>query len=319
MPELAVFAISIPAVIVGADWVGNAATTIAKNLSLPRVIIGSTLVALATTIPEISISLISGFKNTPVIGEGAALGSPVVNIGLIFGILLLFSKKEIQRPYFVRTVQILLVVLAAVFFISIGGRVSQTAAAFLILLGLIYLLVESLIGRHEEGFVARIEEHFSRLRGFFGDGRNLLPIFYLIIGFLLLVIGAYYLVESTVVIASILKVPVIFISLAAISLGTSMPELITTVNSIFRGRVDLSTGNLFGASVLNLSLALGAAAIFGGLLIDQNVLYLTTATLGLMACVSLFLIFGRISPRVLGGLLIAAYFVFLGVFTLIET
>src|SRR4030042_3391641 len=135
MPEIIFFIISLVAVIYGADWLGNAATQIAKSLSLPRILVGATIVSIATTLPEFTIATLSAATGSPNLGIGTVLGSPVVNIGLIFGILLLFSKVQIEKAYFLRTTQFLFTILVLVSLILLGSAISPVAACFFILVG----------------------------------------------------------------------------------------------------------------------------------------------------------------------------------------
>ena len=92
MGELIVFIVSLFAVIIGVDWLGNSATYFAKKLSVSKILIGATIVSVATTGPEIAIAIFSGISGQPSIGAGVALGSPLINIGLILSLLFIFSK-----------------------------------------------------------------------------------------------------------------------------------------------------------------------------------------------------------------------------------
>lgn len=311
MPELIVFVISIVAVVVGADWLGNAATHIARGFSLPRVLIGATIVSLATTLPEIVIAAVSGIEGSPAIGLGTVFGSPIANIGLIFGILLFFSKASIEKAYFFRTIQFFLIVLALVFIFSLGGHITPISSMVLIIFGIIYLLFQLVIGKQEESLLERVESRFESMRKFFLDRSNYHQIGYLVFGGFLLLVGAHFLVNSAVTLASFLGIPSLVIGLVIIAFGTSIPELFTTINSIIRDRSSLSAGNLFGASVLDLSFALGLAGIFDGVRIPTADLYVTIGTLAALSSVSLLYIFGKVPPKILGLLLIGTYLVFL--------
>ena len=141
MPEAVVFVISITAVIFGADWLGNSATYIARRLSLPKVLIGATIVSLATTLPEIVVAGVSGIENSPEIGLGTVFGSPLVNIGLIFGILLLLSHPPINKTYYSRTIKLFIATLILVTLLSVGGSISPIFGFLLIVFGFIYLIL----------------------------------------------------------------------------------------------------------------------------------------------------------------------------------
>jgi cation:H+ antiporter len=311
MPEFIIFIISIAAVIIGADWLGNAATHIATRLALPRVIIGATIISLATTLPEIVIATISGAEGSPEVGLGTVFGSPFANIGLIFGILLIFSKPEINKAYYSRTVQFFLVAIALVFVALLGGSVSPAFSVALVFFGVSYLIIQSIIGKQEESILEKIEHRFERFKNFFSEEGSFQQIFYLVVGVVLLMLGAHFLIGSAVTLAGILNIPQIIIGVVVIALGTSFPEAFTTINSILKNRVGLSAGNLFGASVLDLTLALGLGSIFNGAKIEPAALYLTVGGLVLLALISLVYVFEKVSPKILGVSLIAVYLIFL--------
>ncbi|MEX0622242.1 MAG: hypothetical protein WD187_04635 [Candidatus Woykebacteria bacterium] len=319
MPETIVFLVSIAAVIFGADWLGNAATHIANRLSIPRVIIGATVVSLATTLPEITIAAVSGAEGSPELGLGTVFGSPIANIGLIFGILLLFSKPFLNRPYYSRTIQYFIITLILVFVFFLDGSIQPIFSVVLIILGLIYLVVQSIMGGQEESIIERLEHRLEGVRDLFSDGSSSLQIVYLVAGSLLLVLGAHFLVGSAVTFAEILGVPQIIIGFVLIAFGTSLPEAITTVNSVLKGRIGLSAGNLFGASVLDLTFALGLGSVFNAASIDMPALYLTIGGLAVLSLISLAVILDRVSPRIIGALLITSYILLLIWFTNLET
>jgi cation:H+ antiporter len=309
MPELIIFAISITAVIIGADWLGNSATHIAKRFSLPKVIIGATIVSLATTLPEIVIAGVSGWEGSPEVGLGTVFGSPLVNIGLIFGIFLLLSKPSFDKAYYLRTVKFFVLTLFLVLILSFGGNVSPVSGFILIFFGVIYLVIQTMIGKQEESLLEQIENRFENLKDFFTQRENYHQIFYLIIGSILLVFGAYFLVGSAVSLAEILSVPQVVIGFVIIAFGTSIPELFTTLNSIIKNRVGIGAGNLFGASVLDLTFALGLGSIFNGSNLPSTDIYLAIASLAIISLISLFYVLERVSPRILGSTLIIIYVV----------
>ncbi|HEX7455984.1 MAG TPA: sodium:calcium antiporter [Candidatus Nanoarchaeia archaeon] len=307
MLELTVFVISLIALVLGADWLGNSATHIAQRFSLPRVLIGATIVSLATTLPEIIIAAFSGAEGSPEIGVGTVFGSPLVNIGLTFGLLLMFSKTQVDKQYLSRTIIFFLISLSLVLILFLGGTTSPIFGLLLIIFGVIYLMIQSAISKQEESLLEEIENRFDRLKIFFTERENYHQIFYLILGSLLLFLGAHFLVNSAVVLAEILGAPQLVVGFVIIAFGTSLPEAFTTINSIIKRRVGLSTGNLFGASVLDLTLALGIISCFGGVKINPFNLYVTIGSLALLASVSLLSTYGRVSPKILGTVLVVIY------------
>ena len=164
----------------------------------------------------------------------------------------------------------------------------------------------------------RLETRFERLKHFFTDGKHYQQIFFLVVGTLLLLLGAHFLVDSAVVLAGIFGVPQIVIGTLVVALGTSLPEAFTAIVSIVKKRTQVAVGNLFGASILDLTLGLGVGSVFGGVKIDPAGSYLTVGAIGVLSLLTLFSIFGKISPRLLGGALVAIYLLFIVWFASVE-
>jgi len=311
MPEIVVFIVSLIAIIFGADWLGNASIHLSKKLNLPRILIGATIVSIATTLPEMIIAGFSAASGQPDIGLGTVFGSPIANIGLILGLLLLFSRVRLDDPHYVRTIQIFLSILVVVFLVSATGNVNLRGGVFLILFGVLYLFIEFMVSKQEEGIIEKIETRFERFKQYFTDGNNYQQLFYLITGGLLLVLGARFLINSAVAIAAIFSIPQIVIGLVVIAFGTSLPEAVTAVNSIVRKREELSSGNLFGASILDLTIALGIIGLFGQVEIDRSALYFAIGIVATLSTFSIIPVLGKLSPKILGAASIIAYLIFI--------
>lgn len=319
MPEIVVFLVSLTAIVFGADWLGNAAVHLSHRLYLPKVLVGATFISVATTLPEIVIAGFSGASGQPALGIGTVFGSPIANIGLILGILLLFSKVRLQDPHYVRTIQIFLAVLVIVFLVSITGNLTPLVGIVLIIFGILYLIIEFIVSKHEMGTVEKVESRFERFKDYFTDGNNYHQIFYLLTGSLLLFFGARFLIDSAAAITAIFGIPQIVIGLVIIAFGTSLPEGVTAINSIVRKRKELSAGNLFGASILNLTIALGVLSLFGNAEIDRPALFLTIGIVSILSIFSLVPVLGKVSPRILGVASIVIYVIFIVWFANIET
>lgn len=311
MPEIVVFIVSLIAVIFGADWLGNASVHLSKKLNLPRILIGATIVSIATTLPEMIIAGFSAAGGQPDLGLGTVFGSPIANIGLILGLLLLFSRVRLDDPHYVRTIQIFLAILVVVFLVTATGNVNFRGGVFLILFGVLYLFIEFIVSKQEEGIIEKIETRFERFKHYFTDGDNYQQIFYLITGGLLLFLGARFLINSAVAIAAIFSIPQIVIGLVVIAFGTSLPEAVTAVNSIVRKREELSAGNLFGASILDLTIALGIIGLFGQVEIDRSALYFAIGIVATLSTFSIIPVLGKLSPKILGAASIVAYLIFI--------
>jgi cation:H+ antiporter len=308
MIEIIIFLISLVAVIVGANWLGALAAQFAKKASVPKILIGASLVTVASVGPEIIIAIACAIIGKPRIGIGVVFGASLIDIGLILGLLLFFSKVLIDEPHYTRTIQIFLATLVLVFLVSVTGRIPAISGLILIFFGLLYIAIEVFITKHEETFIDNIGARFWRLKKLLAQKISFWQAFYLIGGLFLVVFGSYFLITSAATISVILAIPEILIGLLMIAVAVSIPEIITAVNSIARRRTEISAGSLFSASIANLTFALGFLSIFGGAKIGQPESYLLIASMALLAMLGLLPVFGRIPQRLLGTLSIIIYF-----------
>lgn len=311
MPEIVIFLISIAAVIKGAEWLGEGSVHIAKKLGISQLLIGATLVSVATTLPETLIAFFAGVSAESGISFGTVIGSSTANLGLILGILFLFGHAHPKRGYFTRTINIFIFLLALVLVIGIGGTITILGGWILLGLAIVYLTLEFFISRSEESFIDRVEDRFERIKSFVGHRDGHKDILYFIVGAIVLGVGARFLVDSVVVIATSMNIPTIIIAATAIAFGTSLPELATAVHSIIKGRLALSIGNLAGASVLTFTMALGAGAIINPIKVPQEALILAIAALFVISLLSLLPVLTKIAVEKVGVALIFTFTIFI--------
>ncbi len=318
MPEIIIFIISIAAVIKGADWLGEASVNVAKRLGLPQLVIGATLVSIATTLPETLISFFAGVASEPGISLGTVIGSPVVNLGLIMGLLFVFGHTRPQRGYFTRTLNIFIFLLALVLVLGFGGVVTPFGGWVLIVLAVVYLVLEFFISKSEESFADQVQTRFEKIRGFLNNSEGPKDIIYFILGAIILGVGAKFSVDSVAILATNLNVPTIIVAATAIAFGTSLPEMATAIHSIVKGRVMLSIGNLAGASVLDLTMALGAGAVVNPMIIPREALLISISTLFIISLLGLATVLTKFSTEKIGLALIFIFIVFVLVFVSVE-
>lgn len=318
MPEIIIFLISIAAVIKGADWLGEASVDVAKRLGIPQLLIGATLVSVATTLPETLIAFFAGASLDSGIVLGTVLGSPVANLGLILGIVFFFGHIRPEKGYFTRTMNIFIFLLALVLVMGVGGAINPFGGLVLLSLAVIYLTLEFFISKSEQSIVSQIESRFERFSSFFNHSDGHKDILLFLLGAIVLGFGARFLVDSATVIAQTINIPTIIIAVTAIAFGTSLPELATAIHSIIKGRLSLSLGNLAGASVLDFTMALGAGALVNPLIIPKEVLILSVGVLFIISILSLASVLTKIPIERIGIALMFLFFVFVLTFVSIE-
>ena len=311
MVEFFIFVLSIFAIIKGSNWLGEASVDVAKRLGIPQLLIGATLVAVATTLPETVVSFFAGVANEPGISVGLVIGSSAANLGLVMGILFLFGHVRPEKGYFIRTLNIFIFLLALLLVLGFTGEITPFDGWVLLSLALIYLILEFIISRSEENILDKIEGRFEKIQGFFNHPKGYHDMYYFILGAIVLGIGAKFLVDSSIVIATNLNIPTIVIAVTTISLGTSIPELATAINSIIKKRIKLSIGNLVGASILDLTMALRAGAIINSIIIQKEILIISIGTLFLFSILNLSTVFTKIHVEKIGIILIVTFIIFM--------
>jgi len=254
-------------IIRGGDLFVAAAVRIAAFLSLPRVVIGSTLVSLTTTMPEVVVSVTAGLREEPDLALGNAIGSCICNLALILGVTAVIKQVAVHP----RTLRVPLgaMVLFGVllFMMTFDLTLGRAQGIGLLIAGAGYFTWD--FSRHwrarepaEQREAAAIEQDVAaggtaRFRWFHSGPGTAVQFAG---GAAIVVLGSRLLVDGASHVAAALGIPTIVIGLTLVSVGTSLPELVTAVTSARRAVSDLAVGNLLGANIANLTLVVGAAA-----------------------------------------------------------
>lgn len=266
------FALGLVLLIKGGDWFVDGATGIARRFRLPDIIVGATVVSIGTTLPEVMVSTTGALLGQGAMAYGNAIGSIICNTALIAAI----SVTCNPGPVNVKTMKM------PVLFFFTSAAVYCLAAyglgTFPRWLGLVMLtiFVIYLIANVRQGL--RYPEEAAEEAESATASRSLaMELVLLIIGAALIAYGANLLVEHGTIIAQKLGVPETVIALTFVALGTSLPELITTITSLKKGHASLGIGNVIGANVFNLVLVSGMAVTIapfdvpvGKLLLGRN-------------------------------------------------
>lgn len=276
--NLGLFALGAFAITRGADWFTDGAVGIAYATGVPKVIVGATVVSLATTMPEFSVSAIASLLGRPATSVGNAVGSTICNIGLILAVATLIAPVKIDRKA-VRLDGLTMLVLGVLLVgISWDGQITR-GEGFLLLACMVGFLLMSLKRGMSHPEVA--PEGAAQL--------GWLPILRLFLfGAVLVVGGSVLLVQNAARIARILGVPELVIGLTLVAVGTSLPELITAIASSFRGHGEIAIGNVMGANILNIAWVLGGASAIAPLNIERQTFVLDFPIM--LAMMVLFLI-----------------------------
>lgn len=267
------FALGLVLLIKGGDWFVDGATGIARRFRLPDIIVGATVVSIGTTLPEVMVSTTGALLGQGAMAYGNAIGSIICNTALIAAI----SVTCNPGPVNVKTMKM------PVLFFFTSAAVYCLAAyglgTFPRWLGLVMLtiFVIYLIANVRQGLRYPEEAHEETSEEGKSPRSLAMELVLLVIGAALIAYGANLLVEHGTIIAQKLGVPETVIALTFVALGTSLPELITTITSLKKGHASLGIGNVIGANVFNLVLVSGVAVTIapfdvpvGKLLLGQN-------------------------------------------------
>ncbi|HZK19833.1 MAG TPA: calcium/sodium antiporter [Treponemataceae bacterium] len=269
---LAIIAGSLVVLSKGADILVDEAVLLSVRWGVPKMIIGATIVSLGTTLPEVTVSVMSALKGAPGLAMGNAVGSIICDTGLILGIAALirplpFKKEEINTQSWIQLGSaVLLVTISFVFGHGLkafndGGRVPQSMGWFLLLLLGIYLIRTIHHAQTKKESSTDLNEGFCCQSD--GKAENqpiILIILKLIIGVGLVIVSSKVLIPSVQETAVRFHIPENIIAATLVAFGTSLPELTTAITATRKGHGDLAIGNVMGADVLNVLFVVGAAA-----------------------------------------------------------
>ena len=310
--DLCLLAIGLALIIKGGSLFVAAAVRIAELLRMPRIVIGSTLVSLTTTIPELVVSIIAGIKGESGLAVGNAVGSVICNIGLILGITASLKHVDVHP----RSLRMPLVGMFAaglvLFLMTLDLTVSRWQGGFLLVGGLGYFVCDFLHHLRDRKPADLVEaaaiekEQVARGRAWWQTGAGTTVRF--IFGAALLVLGSKLLVEGAVGVAGRLGIPSIIIGLTVVAVGTSLPELVTAVTSSRQAVSDLAIGNVLGANIANLTFIVGVAAVIQEVRMGRLMqLFNFSAMLAIMVLLLWVLLTDRRVTRREGAVLLAAY------------
>lgn len=308
MFDIFLFLASILIIAKGASWFSDSSVKLAFLIHLPQAVVGATVVSIATTAPETIVSLFSSLSGHSGFALGNVLGSPVANIGFAFSFLLLFSRVSFDRRLFYHIAILVGVILFLGVILFFRRVVDFYVALPLFVFAFSFLTGEIL--QMKRGLNSYFEEFWEDRSAIYIIGRffHLFKLlFFFLLGLALILIGGTVLVQTGTKLALLLGVGELFIGLTFFAVGTSLPEIVLAVTTIWKKTSRISSGNLFGASILTLTWVLAIAAIFGKIYVSSQVLLFDLPAILIFVLIVLLGFYNKISKRALGVLLLACY------------
>lgn len=293
----------------GGDRFVDSASWIARAAGIPAFIIGATIVSIATTLPEITVSVMAAMQGSTELAAGNAVGTVISNTGLILGIAFFFMNVTIRRSDYLVQSLLLIFSAAVIWWGCQNGFLSTPATILLMIFFFIFVYRNLSAGRRHRQNTRETREHMDTSRR--NIIRNMLGFFF---GAAAILIGSRLMVFGGTSLAQLLGIPERIIGITVVAVGTSIPELVTTLTAIRKKEHDLSAGNIIGANILDLTLILPPCSLASGkpLLVAPSAI-----TFDLPACLLIILIgilpllIREKAGRIQGLLLLASYAAYL--------
>lgn len=269
----------------GADFLVEGSSNIAKKFHIPEILIGLTIVSIGTSMPELFVSTTSAIQGRSDMAMGNVIGSNVCNLLLILGLSTVIKPVKFQKE--TRLIEIPLCLTLTIIFMTLcntGEGIARGEAIILLVLFALFIIYTIIMGKNADKF----DKEVQNTRGEDTSDISMLKnIVYVILGIIALKFGGDLTVDNSVIIANHFGISEQIISLTILAIGTSLPELVTSVTAAFKGNSDIAIGNIIGSNIFNMLLIIGVASMINPILynfkynVDMAILIAGTLLLAL--------------------------------------
>ena len=300
--ELVLLAVGFMMLVKGADWFVDGTSGVARKMGIPQLVVGLTIVAMGTSAPEAAVSITAALKGNASIAIGNVVGSNILNILIILGITAVITSVAIQKSTLWIEMPYMLVVTIVLIIMGLDGNVNRMEGIVLWVMFIIYLAYLFYLAKNGKEENEEVTDSTLKL------------IISAIVGGVVVVWGSDVTVDAATTIAQILGMSERFIGLTIVALGTSLPELVTSVTAAKKGNADIAIGNIVGSNIFNILFVIGTTALIvpvpyaSGFLIDGIIAIAAGVLLWIAVCRKLEL---RRPWGIVMLLSYAAYFVYL--------
>ena len=247
--------------VVGGNLLLKAAVSVSLRLSIPKIVVGMTVVSFATSLPELVVSVNAALAGSPSIALGNVVGSNAANLGLVLGVTLLFGSMQVKRSFYVTDWPVMMVASVLLWFFLVNDGVLQRpegAILLLLLFGFLWYLLKVQQPAVEDE-LPKDDELLSPLKN----------IVYLGIGVVGLWLGSEWLVNGAIDLAQTFGVSDRVIGITVVSIGTSIPELAASIIAMLRKEKAISLGNLVGSNIFNIMAVLAITGLIQPIKVDD--------------------------------------------------
>lgn len=276
------FIIGIILIVKGGDFFVDAASWIAEVSGIPKFVVGATVVSLATTMPELLVSSMAAIDGKVDMAIGNAIGSVTANTGMIMAIGVFFMLPVMKRKQLLPKGILLLVTIGALWLLATGGSLTVQESIILLIIFVAFIVIN--VKEAKEGSALNTDEKPDHSGSVIA-----INICKFVFGAIGIVVGSQLLVDNGSFIAGELGVPEKVIALTAVAIGTSLPELVTTITAIIKKQSSLSVGNIIGANIIDCALILPVCAVIsqGAIEVSPSTVSLDMPVCALVAAVML--------------------------------
>lgn len=299
-----IFILGFVLILKGGDVLVSSSVKLASKAKIPPMIVGATIVSIATTFPETTVSLISSFKGVEEIGINTAIGSTVCNFTIVLGMSFLICPTRVSSSGFLSKIVYFLVCVVVLFVFGINGIIGvfEAVVLLLMLVGFVVINLREAKTKNTTTDVAGLKDSWVKI------------IIEFVISALAIGLGAIVLVENVDAISEMIGVKSGVVSFVIIAIGTNIPELVTTFTSVKLESPEIGIGNIFGASIIDCTLLI-ACSVFAsaGLVINVSklIILFTMPTLILITTIIAFpIIRSGKTTRFQGAMLIIIYILY---------
>ena len=261
----------IAALYFGADWLVRGAVRLGVSVGLSPIVIGLTIVSFGTSAPELVVCIVAALGGNGDLAVGNIIGSNLANIGLVLGITAMITPLRVAKRVVRREVPMMLFLTVLAYPLLIDERISRTDGLLLVVLLVLYLIYLLRVTNADKdpevahGFESLVEETASLDAEALDRTRKRKALWssigLVVIGAVALTLGGQLIVRAAVQLAEAAGLSQLFIGLTVIAIGTSLPELATSILAAMRRETDIAVGNIIGSNIFNLTAVLGVASI----------------------------------------------------------
>ena len=316
MQSVVLLAAGFILLIKGADWFVDSSSLIAEQFRIPAHIIGMTIIAFGTSAPELSVSLTAAFKGSSGIAIGNVIGSSLINLLLVGGVIAMIKPFQINKSILAKNYPYSIVAALSLLFLSYDTFLSDEkrmilshgdGLVLLIFFGIFLYFTVSETRQSRQLTIPNVdvEAAAKKPKKFYLKHSGLI-----LIGLVGVVLGGQLIVNASITIARYLNISEAFIGLTIVAIGTSLPEAVTSVIAARKGHADIALGNIIGSNIYNIFLVLGLSSAIRPIETDINAV-IDMAILVISSLLFYIPMFKRKKvSRLMGGMMIGTYLLY---------